>query len=318
MEEQNETLIEEFPGLSKYETSECCCCRCTKFPETKAKFIDEWETSWCMPSFVLILMTLSLAAYIYAVPTVWGSISYQAFVPIISILYCLWFASYVMVLKTGPGYYPFYAANNTKNPYETQENFGDLIECPYEGIITSKAQYKWTHEAEMPPRCILSKMARRIVIKPDHFCGWTATWIGKRNFKLFILFNVYGVLYNSFYIGTAWKVIYHAFKNFSNMNAAAMISFIMIILCLNFFFLTFSFSFNGLRSACINKTSWEEWNKIDVSEYNKGCCENMIDTCGDRHNKLLWLFPVAPFRNIPNGELIVGYSRYPRMRHADE
>lgn len=315
-----DSQIEGFPGLTSPEVKRCCRCFCkyTYIPNIKATFLGEWEISLCMPMFVIILMISSFAMYLLAMPDVWGKLFYYIALGILSYLFLIWITSYIMVIKVGPGYYPFYAATNSKYPYTPEKDLNQLIESPFDGVISTEKQYKWAHEGDMPPRCILSKSARRIVIKPDHLCGWTATWIGKRNFKPFILFNVYGVLYTAFYAFSGWKKIYLVFKNNLKMDFTTMMFLLMLIFASTFCMLCLGFVISGCTSACQNRTSWEKWNNIDVSKYNKGKCNNLEDTCGDKNCKLLWIFPVPPFRGKTNGELVASYDRYTRHNRDDD
>jgi hypothetical protein len=68
------------------------------------------------------------------------------------------------------------------------------------GIVASQKQVEWIETQTKPNRCIFSMSARRIVIRPDHFCGWTASWIGIRNHKFFWLFNFWGFVYISIFL----------------------------------------------------------------------------------------------------------------------
>ena len=301
----------EFPGFTLWEKSNFCCFPANFIPSIRAYFWGEWELDLCMPSFVTITMISSYGIYVWAMLTndINKELVNYFLIPIMTLLFLLFFISYINIIRTGPGYYPFYYSQreNIQNPPDV---FLINHECTMSGIISNQQQYRFCYYGVMPPRSILSKSARRIVMKPDHLCGWTATWIGKKNFKLFILFNIYGAFYCGIYLGTGWMPIKSFFSDESSITISAGFIAIMLFFAFNFFCFTVSFSYSSLKSLIKNQTSWEEWNDIDPKTFDEGTINNCKDSCGN--NYCLWLCPTQPFSGKRNDELMSKYKCYPR------
>ncbi|OHS99748.1 hypothetical protein TRFO_33787 [Tritrichomonas foetus] len=177
------------------------------------------------------------------------------------------------------------------------------------GIISTDSQYTWAKLQRRPPRSILSKSARRIVIRPEHFCLWASSWIGKRNHKFFILFNFYGFLYFSlFFI----YLLREAIKGLNlddlspkmlTLSALALFDVIMILVFL-------SFLISNLRDASINRTSWEMWNNIDNKKFVRSTIENFGEVFGSNTQMWKWLLPVSPWKKLNNEDLLQGICSY--------
>ena len=306
--------VQSFPGFTTWENSRYCCFKANYIRSINRYFWGEWEIDICMPLFVITTIILSYAIYMWSMITNIKDekLLYFFLIPVMTILFLLFLISYVNIIRTGPGYYPFYYSNRESLP-----NPPDIYlinqECTMSGIISNREQHEYCHSGEMPPRSILSKSARRIVMKPDHLCGWTATWIGKKNFKLFILFNVYGMIYCFIYCATGWIPLKSLFSSHPKLDISAILVGFMLLFAFNFFCFTMSFSCSSLKGLCRNQTSWESWNHIDKTTYDEGLLNNCKDSCGD--NVCTWLCPTAPFKGKRNDDLMRNYKKYPR-NHA--
>ena len=315
-EKTEEQLALEFPGYSTFEEREHCGCKMTYFPEIDTYFWGEWEFQPCMPSFVIFLI---VSSYLICVTIAIPKFGYEWIIsiPIFTFLCIIFLISYIQIIKVGPGYFPFYWG--VKNILKTKENgaendngMSDYLlnktACPYDGIMTNPEQYKWGHKLKKPTRSILARSAKRIVLRPDHLCGWTTVWIGKRNHKLFMLFNFYGILYLTFFCVYTIRAVVKDFDNLENLAEIIVLA-IYGLFSLSFALLTTSFTCTSLCGFCHNITSWEDWNNTKVSIYDRGSCiKNMEDVCGPSTNMCNWLKPYSPFEAFTNEELAAQYN----------
>jgi len=284
----------EFPGFSEHEMKKVCGIDMIYSPKIDTYYIGEWEVQPLVPFVVLAMIfgtyCMSLYAFFSSI-RVLGTI----IVLCLTIFGSLMVTSYLRLINEGPGYLPFYW------------EFRDTIDMPFSprilensklsppnGILTTPNQYEWAHNGKKPRRCVLARSAKRYVVRPDHLCGWTGVWIGKKNYKLFILFNLYGFLYTlSFVLSAA----HYALVVSPQLVTKFMIVYIGIaFLTVSFCLLTLTFFTSSSINACRGSTSWEQWNNYP-NKYDKGCENNCIDVCGVNES-CSWLVPKSPFSNL--------------------
>ncbi|OHT00020.1 DHHC zinc finger domain containing protein [Tritrichomonas foetus] len=240
-----------------------------------------------------------------------------------TILMIFFLVSFFRTSIDGPGYYPFYWALGdnpiiTNNEfYESGEEsvlFKSKFDPPPAGIISNDLQLTWARTQKRPARSIVAKSARRIVIRPDHYCKYSETWIGKRNFKFFILFNLYGSLFVGLITLVGVFVIYGDFKsgNWGLFNFTFLFHVAGEITAFEFTGLCFSFFVASIMSVCRGTTDWERTNKLPVIKFSKGSLKaNIEDVMGPMSKFYLYLSPFySPWSNIPNDDLIAGYNNY--------
>ena len=174
------------------------------------------------------------------------------------------------------------------------------------GIITNNSQSTWASGRTRPNRCILSKAARRIVIRPDHFCCWIGSWIGKRNHKFFLLFNFWGFCFIFYFMVMNILELIHEFSK-DTPSLLVMIYLIYFFFGICFLSLTGSFVVSHLCGVFNNQTQWEEWRKYSTSKYSEGCIKNIEDVFGPIKYWYLYLLPISPWKEYTNEELIKDY-----------
>jgi hypothetical protein len=258
-----------------------------------------------MPAVVLFLI---LSSFGLALSTMVPRFSppLRALAVPLAILAVLYVLSYVRVITDGPGFFPFY------HPMEhaPRDGRGRWLLAPGDdhspsGVISSPEQKAWAKARARPHRCILSTVGRRIVIRPDHFCGWTESWIGKRNYKFFLLFNVWGTLYNALFLAVDVMAMVDAFEE-HGLSLLTMGQFVYAILALVFLIMQCMFVESHGRGMINGRTQWEIWNGIDPRRYDQGCRQNTEDVCGNG-SCWCWWCPVSPWRGMTNAQLIAGY-----------
>lgn len=300
-----EEKINPFPGYTKWESRYHCGCKMFYIPKINSYFWKEWEFQPGMPFFVLFLIVSSfIVNLICTAPKIkyWNLIT----IPLQLIFGSLFVYCYIRTITDGPGYFPFYWSLGADAP--TDEHLD--LHIPFNsispsGIISTQEQLEWARSKIKPCRCIVSNSAHRIVLRPDHLCGWTTVWIGKRNYKFFFLFNFYGLFYMLVSVISGG---YYSFSSFNaNFSIKTIIQVIYTVLALAFLFLTGSFAFSGFKNAYDGHTSWEEWNSIDF--FNRDKQTNLEDAFGPGPC-LNWFKPFSPWTNISNEEIADSYHQY--------
>jgi len=296
----------EFPGYSEWEESDICCYKGAIYiPLIKATFIGHWEVNSCFP---IIVLFFSITAYMIGTLLVIPYyIQNGVYINLLfSSLFFLFTYSYLRTIIDGPGYFPFYWPER-RNDIESISLL-ETDEVSPSGIISKQSQLTWARKQKRPPRCILSSTGRRIVIRPDHFCGWTSTWIGKRNHKFFVLFNLWGFAFILCFLILLVLGIKEEIDNDQGIIIALFLSYSFF--ALGFLLLTSTFAFSSIFAVFGNVTNWEDWNRINLKRYDHGCINNIEDVCGPKSHFWSWLLPISPWIHVSNNQLIENYIEY--------
>jgi hypothetical protein len=297
-------LDPQFPGFTEYTRTRFLCCDKITIPAIPTTYFGQWEISFSMPSFVLLLI---LSSYGFCVSTMLPRSAFVAWLTLsfLRIPALLFTISYVPVITDGPGFFPFYHPM----PHCPREGAGRALLAPSDdhspsGIISAPEQKTWAKTRPRPNRCILSTLGRRIVIRPDHFCGWTESWIGKRNYKFFLLFNVWGSLYVAFFLVVDVLALVNALEG--QLSIWTLIHFLYAVLAVVFLIMMCMFVHSHGRGLVKGQTQWEIWNQVDPVRYDEGCTRNVEDVCGTG-SICCWCCPVSPWNGMTNMELIARY-----------
>ena len=286
--------MDDFPELTNYEKG---CCNTYYIPLIRISFWGDWEIDLCIPILVLILNIGSFLYYYFFIKIL--LINYNIYLTILLILLLLLnLISYFKIIFIGPGYFSIFHENNN---LKKDENYHEI----YSGIISNEKQYIWAMGQKRPNRTILSRKARRYIIRPDHFCDWTSTWIGKRNLKFFFLFNFYSLIYILIIIIlTIIKLINE------KTNILVLLHLFFIIFLLMFLFLTLNYTLTTYNNAKNNITTWEIWNNIDSKIFDKGINNNLIESFDSSNIFELFCPLITPFKELNNYELIINDLNY--------
>ena len=315
-EERNSSLNEllspelvEFPGFTQYHESNCFCCK--KYTFGKGFFfLGHWEFK---PLFPMLVSLIILTTYLFGLCLINPIFSTTAEIIcdfLLTVLVIIYLFCYFMIIVEGPGYFPFYYSgiknNKIKNVPEYIPRFSD---SPY-GVIVNTDQYLFAQVNDKPNRSILAKSARRIIIRPDHLCQWTSSWIGKKNMKMFIQFNFYGAIYCLVYLILC-------ITSLVTLISKVEVNYVKFGWIIPFLLLSFSFllwqlnnTIYSIKMMIDGRTSWEKWNKIDQNKFNKGRKKNIEDVFGSNPSICSYLCPTPPFKNISEEELVSDYNNY--------
>ena len=236
----------------------------------------------------------------------------------VTALFCLLFIiSYTLTIFIGPGFFPYYwyqkklqsEGNIDNNEYNFLIHEDDNSPS---GIITMNEQFLWAKSKPRPPRSILSSSEGRIIIRPDHFCFATTSWIGKRNHKFFIIFNIYNFIYCLLIILYSVRLIVFQFKNEGWVwKFHFLFAFISIIFGLYFGFFSLMFFIYSCYFAVRGYTSLElTMLRKNVSVLNKGLKRNLEDIFGPIKCLPCWLCPSYPWLHKTNQELVMNEIIY--------
>lgn len=301
----DQEIVTDFPGYTTWEHKRKCCLNLIYIQEIDVYYWGRWECKPWTPLLVLFLFIGSFCVYCTC-GMIYMKIEGYIFAFVLFCLLIITVVSYIRVMYDGAGYYPFYWAKRKQ-----QESMGIIVDEDDEsvaGILSKTEQYHWAQLYARPGRSMLSRSARRFVLRPDHFCGWTASWIGKRNHKFFMLFNGYGSLYLLLYFIGAIRSLVSHFVARRIIQSAFLLLFCMVALM--FLYLTMKFFFGALFLARVNKTNWEDWNSINTSRFDKGSLLlNLEDICGDG-SRCCWFCPTSPWKGKSNSEISLGYITY--------
>ncbi|KAI5528905.1 cysteine S-palmitoyltransferase protein [Trichomonas vaginalis G3] len=214
-----------------------------------------------------------------------------------TVLMLLFVISYYSIILEGPGYLPFYYPLKMA---KRKGNHSDYLA----GVVSTKMQEAYVSGQKVPTRVNYFKSARRYVIRPDHFCGWTGSFIGKKNHKLFFTFNFWGSIYIALFTIFSYFSVRVQTNIFNNNAFFLAISIIYILLGLFFFLMTFNFAILSLVRFANNKTQFELMKKQEGHPFRRSCIENFEDVCGPRKYMFLWLFPIGAFHGVPDEDLL--------------
>lgn len=277
-------------------------------------FLGSWIIKPLVPILSILtgLVGVPLASYF-----IFSRFSYfKTLVLIDTFLMFLFIVSFVRTSYDGPGYYPFYWALGDNPVISNDESvpFKSRFDSLPEGIISNDRQLSWARMQPRPPRSIVSRTARRIVIRPDHYCKYSETWIGKRNLKFFILFTLYATLFVGLIFLCGLIVLYDDYRK-GDWGLFHFMFWFRIsgeIASFEFMGLSASFFFATIISLCRGITDWERTNKLPKEKFSQGSIiKNIEDGMGPINEFYLYLWPFySPWTNIPNDQLVAGYNNY--------
>ncbi|EAX96797.1 DHHC zinc finger domain containing protein [Trichomonas vaginalis G3] len=198
--------------------------------------------------------------------------------------------SYFATIFEGPGFLPFYY------PLQITKR-DDGVPDYLSGVVSNEQQENYVRSKPKMSRVGFFKTVQRYVLRPDHFCGWTGQFIGKKNYKLFVLFNIWGAIYTSQFLG------YCVFALVSNLSLpqpfipSLLFTLIYMLQCILFCMMTCNFGCVGIYNIHTNSTQLEQMQDNKNSYAKPNCIDNWEEVCGPRAKWYFWIFPVPAFHD---------------------
>lgn len=260
-------------------------------PESREYYLNHWQIEFGYPIGVLFVIHSSYLVCIFChLPHV-RFIS-TALLTAMTISNALFSISYITAILTGPGYLPF------SYPAPPIDHLS--------GLAVTEDQINYARRQHLPSRCHFCRSARRIVIRPDHRCAWLSSFVGRRNHKLFFLFNFWGVIYISMFVYCSVRSMWELATELDTL--AEMLNYAMVViytvLGISFLLLTGNFLQQNLRQITQNRTQLEIMKAEPMGVHRQSpWYRNWEEIFGPVSQWYLWLLPIPAFFGIDDVSL---------------
>uniref|UniRef100_A0A8C5MXH3 Palmitoyltransferase n=1 Tax=Leptobrachium leishanense TaxID=445787 RepID=A0A8C5MXH3_9ANUR len=175
-----------------------------------------------------------------------------------------------------------------------------------------------------PDRCHHCSVCSMCVLKMDHHCPWVNNCIGYSNYKFFLLFLAYSILYCLYITSTVFKYFLLYWTGaLSNGRAKFHVLFLMFVSLMFFISLMCLFSYHCWL-VTVNRTTLEAFavpvfqNGPDKNGFYLGVRRNIEQVFGKRRR--LWFLPV--FTSLGDGfsfpMRVVNESQNPLLSREDQ
>ncbi|KAM8954033.1 palmitoyltransferase ZDHHC15 [Pelodytes ibericus] len=147
-----------------------------------------------------------------------------------------------------------------------------------------------------PDRCHHCSVCGMCVLKMDHHCPWVNNCIGYSNYKFFLLFLAYSMLYCMYIASTVFKYFLLYWKgDLSNGRAKFHVLFLLFVSAMFFISLLFLFGYHCWLVG-LNRTTLEAFaapvfqTGPDKNGFHLGVQKNLEQVFGKQRK--MWFFPV--------------------------
>lgn len=280
----------------------CCCCRKAYFPVGDFTICEHWRVSLKIPFLVISLFVASFALFIFDTSPLFST-SHQfpnniwnySVYSVLSFTFVNVIISYVAIIYIGPGYLPYNWCITRQDEYDWESMMSSIA------VYQEQVEFGRTHER--PERASFSIDARRYVLRADHFCYWTQSWVGLKNQRYFILLTGWASLYCLELLGFKYfwarDIIETAIKT-KKFDYYSIPGFVFLLITIFLFIFAFRLFIAAMRNLAQNLTLIERWKNKESPTPGRGCCRNFESICGTRKAFLCWPFPCIKLSGIPD------------------
>ena len=259
----------------------CCCFQLNFVPQINKFFCNHWECNIRVPFLVLCFVILTYCLFCFEYFYYLPHNSLKSFYTI-SIFLILFIWSYIATICEGPGYLPFYYPSMYPSRADGSLDY-------LSGLVINDNQEQYMKSHPLPARTNFFHCTHRIVIRPDHYCDWIQSFIGKKNQKLFMLLLIYGFCYCSLFFLNNTRAIYYIFK----LQTFSPLMIFSILFLLIFEIFLFTETLQQLIGILTNYTAFDRL-KQQYFE-SSGCCQNIQQVFGSLKQFILWPIPIGAF-----------------------
>ena len=262
----------------------CCCFQFNFVTQINKFFCNHWECKFHVPFLVLSFISATYITFCFEYFYYLPHKSLKSFYTI-SAFFLLLIWSYFATICEGPGYLPFYYPS--MHPLRTDGSVDYLS-----GLAINENQEQYIKSHQLPTRTNFFHSTYRIVIRPDHYCNWIESFIGKRNQKLFLLVLVYGFCYSSLFFIHNLRAIYYIFK-LQTFSPLMIISILFLIISLIFEIYLFTEVLQQFIGIITNYTSFDRLKQQHFE--TSGCWQNIQEVFGSWKQIIFWPIPIGAF-----------------------
>jgi hypothetical protein len=262
----------------------CCCCKIAQFHDAKMAICGHWKTSWQMPILIIVSACIVHGIFIWDTYATFPSKTWLIVAFSVSgFAFLSMVTAYFAMIVIGPGYVPYDWAKSRQKKYSWDYEMAHIAHTPDQIAFARTTP-------DRPPRSSFSVSARRFILRADHFCDWSQTWIGIKNHRFFMLSCFWAAVYGLSNIAFRYFAIKMIVKkrkfHWECIFGFATILVILLVIC----FCAYHFILS-CKDLIWNLTSLERWAGRSASAFDNGMCSNCEEVCGTRKLIIFWIFP---------------------------
>ncbi|XP_054497400.1 palmitoyltransferase ZDHHC15 isoform X2 [Agelaius tricolor] len=266
--------------------------------------------AWLPVLLIALLLLWSYYAYVceLCLVTVSNPVEKVAYLVVFHILFVLfvwtyWKSVFTLPIQPGKKFHMSYADQeryeNEERPEVQRQILAEIARKLPVYTRTGNGGIRFCDRCQLikPDRCHHCSVCAMCVLKMDHHCPWVNNCIGFSNYKFFLLFLAYSLLYCLYIAATVFKYfIKYWTGELTNGRSKFHILFLLFVAIMFFVSLMFLFGYHCWLVSR-NRSTLEAFsapvfqNGPDKNGFNLGFVKNLQQVFGEE--KKLWLLPIA-------------------------